>query len=79
MLYYAPMEPIVLDCQALEWLQLLKKHAAKGEEVDLVHFKHAFDMELCERIAGQHNLRFTVDQEHDTAFFRKQKPPKPQA
>lgn len=67
------MEPVILDCKALEWQQLFSKHAAQGEEIDLIHFSPDFDVHFCQNIAQLHRMEFVVDPEHDTAFLRKKK------
>ena len=67
------MEPLILDCKAMEWQQLFSKHAAQGEEIDLIHVNPALDLDFCENIAQRHRMEFAVDREHDTAFLRKKK------
>jgi len=59
----------------MEWLDLFKRHAAKGEEVDLVKFNRDYDIEVCERIARRHGMTFRADPEHETAFLRKPRTP----
>lgn len=67
------MEPIILDCKALEWQQLFSKHAAEGSDIDLIHFQDASNAHFCENIALRNGMRLTIDSEHDTAFLRKPK------
>ena len=56
----------------MEWLNLFKRHAANGEEVDLVRFNRDYETEICERIARRHSMTFRTDPDHETAFLRKQ-------
>jgi len=67
------MEPIILDCKALEWQQLFSKHAAEGKDIDLIHFQDASNADFCENIARHNGMRLMIDSEHDTAFLRKTK------
>jgi len=55
----------------MEWFNIFRQHAAKGEEVDLVEFNQDYDANICERIAARHSMTFSIDREHDTAFLRR--------
>jgi hypothetical protein len=55
----------------MEWLALFKQHAAKREEVDLIHFSRDYAFEVCERIAKRHGMTFETNPERETAFLRK--------
>lgn len=67
----AMAERVKLDCKLPGWMQLYRKHATQGEEVDLVRFKCDDEIDLCQRIAAQNGMSFRIDSRHDTAFLRK--------
>jgi len=51
----------IVNCQEINWQQLLHSHLFKGREVDLINFEYETHGHSCELIAQAFAMQFQLD------------------
>jgi argininosuccinate lyase len=65
------LHPLQISCVAANWRRLVVETLIEIQEIDLVHFLFATDVEFCEDMASKYSMDFTADRKERVAFFRK--------
>jgi len=65
------MNPIVINCKASDWKNVLKVNLQDGREADLTNFDYTIDGHFCELLAVSHSMRLQLDAKNNTGLFRR--------
>jgi hypothetical protein len=68
------LHPLQISCVASNWRRLVVETLIEIQEIDLVHFLFATDVEFCKEMASKYSVDFTANRKERVAFFRKRTP-----
>jgi hypothetical protein len=68
------LHPIQISCISSNWHGIVVQTLAEIQEIDLIHFLFASDVEFCKDLASKYSVDFTANPKERVAFFRKRTP-----